>query len=259
MDNRLEPTNRFSTKAERYARYRWGYAPEAIQAIFDITGLTSDAIVADIGAGTGLVAREFVGRVAKIYAVEPNQPMREIAERTLSQHPTFMGVSGRAEATTLVDHSIDLIVVGQALHWFEPQAVLKEFRRILKPEGWLAVFFHTPIDHTISEALKPYFTVEYGWDTTPSPKPQVGGSHTDYYFGIGNGIKMHFPQTWQESWDDFIGGILSDSHSPDDSHPAFQSFVSAVRQVYNQFCDGNSLKVIGGTDLVLGQLRKGVS
>jgi SAM-dependent methyltransferase len=254
----MGPTTRFSTKAERYARYRWGYAPEAIQAVFDISGLTSDAIVADIGAGTGLATREFIGRVTKIYAIEPNPPMRQIAGRLLSQHPAFISVDGRAEATNLPDHSIDLIVVGQALHWFEPQAALKEFRRILKPEGWLAVLFHTRIDHALFEALKPVFSEENGWDTTPSPKPQYGDSHTDFYFGIGNGIKMHYPQTWQESWEEFIGGILSDSHSPDDTHPAFHRLVSAVRRVYDQFCDGSSLQVLGGTDFVLGQLRKDV-
>ena len=256
----MEHTTRFSTKAERYARYRWGYAPEAIQAVFGISGLTPDVIVADIGAGTGLVTREFAGRVAKIYAVEPNQPMREIAERLLNRHPTFISVDGRAEATTLADLSIDLIVVGQALHWFEPQAALKEFRRILKPEGWLAALFQPPPsnDHAIYRELKPVFSVENGWDTTPSPKPQYGDSHTDYYFGIGNGTKMHFPQTWQESWEEFIGGILSDSHSPDDTHPAFQRFVSAVQQVFDQFCDNGSLQVLGGTDLVIGKLRKDV-
>jgi SAM-dependent methyltransferase len=256
----MEPTTRFSTKAERYARYRWGYAPEAIQAVFDVSGLTSDAIVADIGAGTGLVTREFVGRVVKIYAVEPNQSMREIMERLLNHHPSFFGVDGRAEATGLPDHSIDLIVVGQALHWFEPQAALKEFRRILKPEGWLAIMFHThpPMDQAIYQALTHIFAVEYGWDTTPSPKLQCGDSHADYYFGIGNGNKMHFPQTWQESWEEFIGGILSDSHSPDDTHPAFQRFVSTVQKVYDQFCDESSLQVLGGTDLVIGKLRKDV-
>ena len=85
----MDSVSRFTTKAERYARYRWGYAPEATQAIFDITGLTAQAIVADIGAGTGLLTKELVGRVAKIYAVEPNLAMREIAERLLSQQPAY--------------------------------------------------------------------------------------------------------------------------------------------------------------------------
>jgi SAM-dependent methyltransferase len=254
----MDSVSRFTTKAERYARYRWGYAPEAIQAIFDITTLSAQAIVADIGAGTGLLTKELVGRVAKIYAVEPNLAMREIVERLLSQQPVFISVDGRSDATTLPDHSIDLIVAGQAIHWFEPHSTLKEFRRILKPEGWLAALFHTRIDHPIFEALKPVFSDDNGWDITPSPKPQYGDSHTDYYFGIGSGIKMHYPQTWQESWEEFIGGILSDSHSPDDTHPAFQRFVSAVRQVYDQFTDGGFLQVLGGTDLVLGQLRKDI-
>jgi len=254
----MDPTARFSTKAERYARYRWGYAPEAIQAIFDFTGLSDQAIVADIGAGTGILTKEVVCRVGKIYAIEPNLPMRQIAERLLSQHPAFINVDARAEATTLPDQSIDLIVVAQALHWFEPQATLNEFRRILKPEGWLAVLFHTRIDHAIFEALKTVFTKENGWDTTPSPKPQYGDSHSDFYFDEESVMKFHYPQTWQESWDVFIGAILSDSHSPDDTHPAFPRLVSAVRRVFNQFNDGGYIQLLGGTELILGRLRKDV-
>jgi ubiquinone/menaquinone biosynthesis C-methylase UbiE len=252
----MDSVNRFSTKAERYARYRWGYAPEAIQAIFDISGLTSQAVAADIGAGTGLLTRELVGRVAKIYAIEPNLPMRQYAERILSQHPAFISVAARAEATTLPGHSVDLITAGQAIHWFDPQATLKEFHRILKPEGWLAALFHTRIDQAIQEALRAVYIQENGWDTIPTPKPLYGDSHTDIYFGTGNGTKLTYPQTWQESWEEFIGGVLSDSHSPEDTHPAFPQFVSAVRGVFDQFCQGNSIQVHGGTDLVLGQLRK---
>jgi SAM-dependent methyltransferase len=253
----LDPTLRFSTKAEKYARYRWGYAPEAIQAIFDITALTSDSIAADIGSGTGLLTKELVGRVAKIYTIEPNLPMRQFAEKLLNMHPAFISVDGMAEATTLPDHSIDLIVVGEALHWFEPHAALKEFQRIIKPEGWLAALFHTRIgQQNIFEALRAVYTEENGWDIIPSPKPLYGDSHTDIYFGTGNGTKMHYPQTWQDSWEVFIGGILSDSHSPDDTHPGFPKLVSAVRRVFDQFSDGSHIQVLGGTDLVLGKLRK---
>jgi len=227
-----------------------------MQAVFDTSRLTSEAIIADIGAGTGLVTREFVDRVKKIYAVEPNLPMRKMAERLLGHHPAFISVDGKAEATTLPAHSIDLITVGQALHWFEHQASLREFQRILKPDGWLAAIFHSPIGDGIYEALKPVFSVDYGWDIIPTPKPQYGNSHTDYYFGIGNEIKRHYPQTWQETWEEFIGGILSDSHSPEDSHPAFQKFIFEVRRVFDQFCAGSSLQVHGGTDIVIGHLRK---
>ena len=49
----MDPTGIFSTKAEKYARYRWDYAPTAIQRTFEQNGITSHSVVADIGAGTG--------------------------------------------------------------------------------------------------------------------------------------------------------------------------------------------------------------
>jgi hypothetical protein len=45
----------YSSKAEKYAKYRWGYAAQAIQTIFDVTGISSQSCVADIGAGTGIL------------------------------------------------------------------------------------------------------------------------------------------------------------------------------------------------------------
>jgi SAM-dependent methyltransferase len=254
----MDSVNRFTTKAQRYARYRWGYAPEAMDAIFSTTRLSQEAVAADIGSGTGLLTRELVSRVARVYAVEPNRAMRELAERDLSRFPSFISVDGRSEATTLPAHSVDILLSGQALHWFEPRASLREFRRILRPEGWFAAVFHTRLNHLdLFEAVKTVCRRENGWDVTPSPRAKIGDSHTDTYLGIGMGIKLHFPQTWQENEEEFIGGILSDSHSPEDTHPAFPWLVSALSQVFDRFCVDGKLHVSGGTDLVLGHLRKG--
>jgi len=254
----MDSISRFTSKAERYARYRWGYASDAIQAIFDWTGLISQATAADIGAGTGLLTRELVGRIGKIYAIEPNLAMRQIAERLLNEHTSFVSVDGKADATTLPDQSVDLITVGQAIHWFEPEATLKEFHRIIKPEGWLALLFHSGINHAIVEALKPIFTPENGWDNTTSPKPRFGESHSDFYIGSENCIKLHYPQTYQESWEIFIGAILSDSHAPDDAHPAFPRLVAEIRRVFDHFETGGFVQIDGGTDLIMSRLRKEV-
>jgi SAM-dependent methyltransferase len=252
----MDSISRFTTKAERYAHYRWGYPQEAIQAILDITGLGLHAVVADIGSGTGLLTKEFVNRVAKIYAVEPNASMRQYAEKLLDQQPAFISVDGTAEATTLPDHSVDLITVGQAIHWFEPEAAFREFCRIIKPEGWLATLFHKVENQEFFEAVRPFSTVEYGWDPNPSPKPRYGDSHVDFYFGTGNGLKRHFPQVWRESWEIFLGAILSDSHSPDDTHPAFPKLVSALRGAFDHLSKDGYVEVLGGTELILGRLRE---
>jgi ubiquinone/menaquinone biosynthesis C-methylase UbiE len=250
----MDTISRFSSKAERYARYRWGYAPEAIQTIFDITGLPAQAIVADIGSGTGLLTKELVGRVKSIYAVEPNLAMRRISECLLSQSPSFISVDGKAEAIPLPDRSVNLITVGQAIHWFEPQATRMEFQRLLKPDGWVAIVFHTVTHQRVFETLTPFFTVDYGWDPTPSPRH--GEDHIAYYLDNDSITKKQFGQSWQENWETFIGGILSDSHAPDDTHRYFPKFVAAAREIFDQYSDGGFIKVNGGTDLAVGRLRK---
>lgn len=252
----MDSITRFTTKAERYARYRWGYAPEAISTLFEITHLSSEAIVADIGAGTGLLSKELLGKVKMVVAIEPNPAMRLITERLYGQNLSFISMGSTAEETHLPDKSIDLITVGQALHWFEPEATLKEFRRILKPGFWLAAVFHSRIDQDIDEAIHAIQTVENGWDATPSPKPKYGKSHTDSYYDVDNVMKRDFPQTWSENWETFLGGILSDSHSPDDTHPSFPRLVSAIRRIFDQFNKDGYIQIHGGTILYVGKLRK---
>jgi ubiquinone/menaquinone biosynthesis C-methylase UbiE len=111
----------FSSKAEKYARFRWDYAPLAVRTIFDIAHLSNESIVADIGAGTGILTKHFVGKVKLIYAIEPNLEMRRLAENQLGQFPSWRTIAGIAESTTLPDHCVDMITVAQAIHWFDPQ------------------------------------------------------------------------------------------------------------------------------------------
>ena len=73
----------YSTKAEKYAKYRWDYAPQAIQAMVEITQMSSKWTLADLGAGTGILTRHFIDKVEKIYAIEPNVEMMQILTREL--------------------------------------------------------------------------------------------------------------------------------------------------------------------------------
>ena len=254
----MDSLNRFTTKAVRYDRYRWGYAPESIHHLLDITSLGRQSYVADIGSGTGILTKELVDKVDTIYAVEPNQVMRQIAECHLGQYPAFISVDGKAEATTLPDQSVDLIVVATALHWFEPEPTLQEFRRILKPDGWLAVFFHSKINQDLYQALQTISCEENGWDLTSGRKPIRGDSHTDYYFGEHQMEKVTFPQIRHENWEAFSGGILSDSHAPEDKNPKFPRFMADLRAVFDQFNTNGMIQIMGGTELMIGKISKEV-
>src|SRR2546422_6524206 len=91
----------------------------AIDLLATRCGLSPAAVVADIGSGTGILTELLLASGAQVIAVEPNDAMRAAAEARLSAQARFRSVNGTAEATTLPSASIDLLVAGQAFHWFD--------------------------------------------------------------------------------------------------------------------------------------------
>ncbi|MEM7716054.1 MAG: methyltransferase domain-containing protein [Cyanobacteria bacterium P01_A01_bin.68] len=133
----LNPLTRFCEKAGNYNKYRPPYPDAVVNKILEGLTLNNQFVAADIGAGTGISARQIASKGIKVIAVEPNAAMREVAE----SHQGVEWRNGTAEATNLPDASVDLITCFQAFHWFKPEPTLLEFRRILKPQGRLAVVF----------------------------------------------------------------------------------------------------------------------
>jgi len=68
--------------------------------------------------------------------------MREAGEPLLLAYSNFLSLPATAEATTLAGHSVDLIVAGQAFHWFDRERARTEFERILKPGGHTALIWN---------------------------------------------------------------------------------------------------------------------
>jgi SAM-dependent methyltransferase len=125
----------FSGRSEAYARYRPGYPPTAIDAILEPFHDLSAASAVDVGAGTGIASRLLADRGIRVLAVEPNADMIRSAE----PHPLVSFRQAVAEETGVADSSVDLVTSFQAFHWFRFPECLREFRRILKPEGRLAL------------------------------------------------------------------------------------------------------------------------
>src|ERR1700730_13085769 len=135
-----DPTERFSERAEGYAKYRPGYPEDMVRFLQAL--VPPPATVADIGSGTGILTRQLLNSQYDLYAVEPNQAMRREAERNLSDCSSFHSVPGTAESTTLPDRSVDLITCAQAFHWFDRVKTKLEFSRILKINGVAALLWN---------------------------------------------------------------------------------------------------------------------
>lgn len=129
----LNSTTRFSDRVEDYVKYRPHYPEAILSYLRDRYSFGPEWVVADIGSGTGISTELFLRSGNKVFAVEPNRAMRSKAEELLAGYPGFVSVDGTAEATGLESASVDLIVAGQAFHWFDPVRTRAEFVRIARP------------------------------------------------------------------------------------------------------------------------------
>ncbi len=131
----MNPLNRFSDRATDYANYRPNYPKEAIATITAGFENPSELVAADIGAGTGIGSRMLAEQGINVIAIEPNLEMINAA----APHPLIEFREATAEATNLPNESVDLVTCFHAFHWFNLEPTLREFHRILKPSGRLAI------------------------------------------------------------------------------------------------------------------------
>ena len=144
----------FSRDAAAYQRVPPSYPAAAIRYLVGRLGLGIGAVVVDLAAGTGKLGRLLTATGARVIAVEPVEAMRE-------QIPPYEMevIAGTAEAMPLPAAAADAVVVGQAFHWFDPNAALIEIHRVLRPRGGLAIVrncrdLHDPVQRAFEEVIR---------------------------------------------------------------------------------------------------------
>lgn len=122
----------FGAAATAYAEHRPDYARAAVRwALEHAPGPR----VLDLGAGTGKLTGTLLALDAEVIAVEPDRAMLTELRRAL---PTVRTLLGSAEAIPLPDASVDAVLAGNALHWFDMDVAGPEIARVLVRGGILA-------------------------------------------------------------------------------------------------------------------------
>ncbi len=130
----------FSTQATDYAKYRPNY-PEALFAY--LAQLVPEHKRAwDCATGNGQAALSLAIHFEEVIATDPSA--KQITHATPHEKISYRVTP--AEHTDLASHSVDLITVAQALHWFDFEKFYAEVRRVLKPSGVLAVWCYTLLE-----------------------------------------------------------------------------------------------------------------
>ncbi|MCM4078591.1 class I SAM-dependent methyltransferase [Paractinoplanes hotanensis] len=128
----MKEASSFGTAASAYAEHRPDYAQAAVRWALDPA---PGPRVLDLGAGTGKLSATLVTLGAEVTAVEPDAAMLSELRRTV---PAVHALSGNAEAIPLPDASVDAVVAGNAMHWFDMTVAGPEIARVLTPGGVLA-------------------------------------------------------------------------------------------------------------------------
>jgi SAM-dependent methyltransferase len=143
--DRLRHGSSFGAAAAAYAEHRPGYAEAAVRwALEPVRDPQPAGVrVADVGAGTGKLTAALVSLGAEVTAVEPDPHMLAELRRTM---PAVRSVPGSAEEIPLPDASLDAVLAGQAMHWFDMDRALPEIARVLRPDGVLAGLWNVDDD-----------------------------------------------------------------------------------------------------------------
>ena len=179
-----DPAARFSDRVADYLLARPGYPSRLIDLLVESDELLPLHDVADVGSGTGKLARLFLDHGNRVYGVEPNREMRAAGEREFATCARFVSVDGRAEQTTLAEASVDLVTAGQAFHWFRPDEARREFLRILKP-GRPVLLVWNDRDEQASVFMRDYEQLlrDHGTDYRQVHHRRFGRAEIEEFYG----------------------------------------------------------------------------
>lgn len=251
----LDSKERFSNRVADYLRYRPGY-PSAVRDILRAECLLkSGHWIADVGSGTGFLSEIFLKNGNRVFGIEPNEAMRQAGEEYLAEYDNFVSVNGSAEATTLEDSSVQFVACGQAFHWFDQSAARAEFRRILKPGGWVVVIWNERLSDTTPflreyETLIRTFNTDYSKVNESYPREEQMRA----FFGANEFHAHEVPNFQEFDFQGIAGRLRSSSYMPDSDHANFPPMMDELRRIFDAHNAAGRVRLEYTTRIYLGQL-----
>jgi SAM-dependent methyltransferase len=245
---------RFSNRVANYIKYRPGYPREIVGYLSEFIGLRSDLVVADVGCGPGQSTRIFLENGNRVFGVEPNDGMRAAAIEQLTEFPHFRAIDGTAEATTLQDASVDIVVAAQAFHWFDREKTRTEFQRILKSGGHIVLMWNErQLDTTLFLIEYEKFLLKHATDYSNVRHENVDAQKLSEFFQ-NEYTSAVFENVQVFDFDGLKGRMFSASYMPGEDSPDAGTITSELSALFAKHNENGRIKVIYDTRVYHSQV-----
>lgn len=234
---------KFDGMGKIYAQFRPSYPQAFLDYLYSDVGINAESIIADIGSGTGILTRQLLEKGNKVYAVEPNEDMRKVAEADLQSFGGFKSVIGTAENTTLADNNIDYITVAQAFHWFDRQSFKAECQRILKHNGKVILVWNSRDEYSdlvqendkVNKKYCPNFMGFSGGMRGATSEDDFSDFFCGEYEIKAFNNDLHFDEQG------FIGRNLSAAYALKESDTDYTAYVAELKALFDKYRSGGAL------------------
>ncbi|TBV12009.1 class I SAM-dependent methyltransferase [Stutzerimonas kirkiae] len=245
---------RFTDRVQDYVRFRPSY-PANLVDFLHAHGVEPAAKIVDIGAGTGIASKLLLDARHPLTAVEPNDAMRAAAQAWLGEYPGYTSVTGSAEHSGLPDACADLIIAAQAFHWFDPDGCRREFKRLLRPDGQVALFWNSRRLRG-SAFLEGYEDLlrQHGTDYTDVAERYPDAEQVADWFQGGLQTQTCIDNSQRLDYQSLKGRLLSSSYAPKPDHPGYPAMLAALERLFDETQRDGHIDFDYDTEVYLGRL-----
>lgn len=246
---------RFTDRVVDYLKYRPSYPNAVVDLIGERFRLGKDAVIADVGAGTGIFTRQLLNAGYEVFAVEPNHAMRQAAENQLMDFDGFKCIAGSAEQTELPDRQVDLVTAAQAFHWFEFESAQAEFRRVTRPPHRVMLVwndrrngdggFNDAYEQFLLRWCDEYVNVRSNCQDDERLKKFFAGKLPDCSVFANHQLM---------NWEATQGRVKSCSYVPGPEDPRHVPMMCELRHLFDQFQQSGKVQIVYDTRVYCGQL-----
>ncbi len=251
----MDSRDKFSDRAADYTIGRPSYAQSFIDYLYSDLGFSAEICVADIGCGTGKLTRQLLEKGSRVFAVEPNDDMRGIAQSELNNYDKLTVIKGDSSHTNLKDNSVDFVVAAQAFHWFDTDEFREECKRIQKQGAKVILVWNMrdeedDVNKAVYDMNKKY---------CPSFKGFTAGLKKDdekiaqFFYDKYELIVFDNPLYYNR--EKFISRCLSSSYSLKSGDEKYNEFIKCANDIFDKYSSNDgTLKVCNQTFAYIGSV-----